>query len=190
MADPPVSKCHMSCREFRQLHDAFVDDTLSGLDAERMSHHRNHCDRCAGIDIRLRRALLVARNLPTIHPSATFDTRLQVRLATERASRHLVSHQGGITSHWNWRPLSLGTYSAIAAGLIAVAGLAGAATFAIAREDAIIRMFPVVATRPEAEPSLTSPTMVASMPAGMPLWSAVLVAQQAPWHFAGDAAGR
>ena len=93
-------------------------------------------------------------------------------------------------SRWHWQPLSLGTYSAIAAGLIAVAGLAGAATVAIAREDAIIRMVPVVATRPEAEPSLTSPTIVASMPAGMPLWSAVLVAQQAPWHFAGDETSR
>lgn len=180
----------MNCREFCKLHDAFVDDTLSGLDADRMSHHRNHCDRCAGIDTRLRRALLVARNLPTIHPSATFDTRLQMRLATERASRPLVRQQPGIMSRWHWQPLSLGTYSAIAAGLIAVAGLAGAATVAIAREDAIIRMVPVVATRPEAEPSLTSPTIVASMPAGMPLWSAVLVAQQAPWHFAGDETSR
>jgi hypothetical protein len=31
---------------------------------------------------------------------------------------------------------------------------------------------------------------VAAVPAGMPMWPAVFVAQQAPWHFASDAAGR
>ena len=30
----------------------------------------------------------------------------------------------------------------------------------------------------------------AALPAGMPLWPAVMVAQQAPWHFAADEAGR
>jgi hypothetical protein len=57
--------------------------------------------------------------------------------------------------------------------------------------DEAIRLAPVVASMPEPESSpLATPTMVASMPAGMPLWSAVFVAQQAPWHFASDVAGR
>lgn len=190
LADPPVPLNHMTCREFRQLQDAYVDDTLSGLDADRMSRHRQQCVQCARIDTRLRRALLVARNMPTIQPSAAFGPRLQVRLASERAVLQLATQRTGSASRWSWQALSLGTYSAIAAGVITIAGLAGAATFAITREAAVIRMVPVVATRPEAESSLTTPTMVASMPAGMPLWSAVLVAQQAPWHFAGDEASR
>ena len=172
------------------MHDAYVDATLSGFDDDRMSCHRYRCEECARIDTRVRRALLVARNLPTIQPSPAFGTRLQVRLATERASLQLARHESGSTSQWSWRPLSLGTLSAIAAGVIVAAGLAGAATFAATPETAVIRLVPVVATRPEAEPSLATPTMVASMPAGMPLWPAVLVAQQAPWHFAGDAASR
>lgn len=172
------------------MHDAYVDATLSGFDVDRMSRHRHCCPECARIDTRVRRALLVARNLPTIQPSAAFGTRLQVRLATERASLQLARHEGGTTSQWSWHPLSLGTFSAIAAGVIVAAGLAGAVTFATTPEATVIRLVPVVATRPEAEPSLATPTMVASVPAGMPLWPAVLVAQQAPWHFAGDAASR
>ena len=88
------------------------------------------------------------------------------------------------------RPFSAGAYTAITAGILLVAGLAGVVTFASSRDD-VIRMAPVVASRPEAESSpLTTPTIVASMPAGMPLWPAVFVAQQAPWHFASDAGAR
>ena len=44
---------------------------------------------------------------------------------------------------------------------------------------------------PEPEPSpLANPVMVASMPAGMGVWPAVFVAQQAQWHFASDVIGR
>lgn len=185
----PVSLCLMYCREFRHLHDAFVDDMLSGIDKGRMSHHRQECVNCARIDTRVRRALLVARNLPTIHLSPAFAPRLQVRLATERALLRLGSPTE-TRPRWCWRPLSASTYTAIAAGVMAVAGLAGAASLSFSRHAAIIRMAPVVATWPESESMLTTPTMVASMPAGMPLWLAVLVAQQAPWHFASDAASR
>ena len=88
-----------------------------------------------------------------------------------------------------WSPLSAGAFTAIAAGVLAAAGLAGAVTLSSPRDD-VIRLAPVIASRPEAEPSsLMTPTMVAAVPAGMPLWPAVFVAQQAPWHFASDAAG-
>jgi hypothetical protein len=62
---------------------------------------------------------------------------------------------------------------------------------ALSGEHEMIRLAPVVATRPEAEASmLAPPAMVASMPAGMAMWPAVFVAQQAPWHFASDAVRR
>jgi hypothetical protein len=129
----------------------------------------------------------VAHNLPTIQPSAGFSERLQARLAVERA---LMRLDGGSESQGRWRVLSAGTYSALAAGILVAAGLAGVAVFSTERAE-VIRLAPVVASRPEPSPSaLTTPTMVASMPAGMPLWPAVFVAQQAPWHLAGDAAGR
>jgi hypothetical protein len=70
------------------------------------------------------------------------------------------------------------------------AGLAATMVLSTDR-DRTIRLAPVVATLPEPEPSpLATPAMVASMPAGMPIWPAVLVAQQTPWHLASDVTGR
>ena len=179
----------MNCREFRRKHDAYVDDTLSGMELDGMARHRRFCERCAQLDTRIRRALLVARNLPTIQPSSSFSVRLQVRLQAERASLDTARQAEHDHTARRWSPLSPGAFSAIAAGVFAVAGLAGAAALSSMHED-VIRLAPVIASRPEVEPSsLMTPTMVAAVPTGMALWPAVFVAQQAPWHFASDAAG-
>jgi hypothetical protein len=177
----------MNCREFRRKHDAYVDDTLSGIELDAMARHREQCARCAQLDTRLRRALLVAHNLPTIQLSPGFGERLQVRLLHERAL--MATGRIGRDTR-GLRHLSTGTYAAIAAGILAVAGLAATVTV-VGHEPQAIRMAPVVASRPESEPStLATPTLVASMPGGMGVWPAVFVAQQAPWHFASDAVGR
>jgi hypothetical protein len=180
----------MNCREFRRKHDAYIDDTLSGVELEGMARHRHLCDSCARLDTRVRRALLLAHNLPTIEPSARFGERLQLRLAHERALIAAARASGGtMTDSW-WRPLSVGAYAAMAAGILMAAGLATMLS-GIEREQDAIRMAPVIATLPEPEPStLATPAMVATMPIGMTVWPAVYVAQQAPWHFAGDAMGR
>jgi hypothetical protein len=138
----------------------------------------------------MRRALLVAHNLPTIVPSAHFTERLQFRLAQERALRTVAraSHRAIIDGRW--RPLSVAAYAAMAAGILAAAGLAATLT-GLGHEERTIRLAPVVATLPEPEPStLTPPSMVAAMSTGMTVWPALYVAQQAPWHLASDAAGR
>jgi hypothetical protein len=169
----------MNCREFRRKHDAYVDDTLSGVDLDAMEGHRRLCPSCAQVDTRVRRALLVAHNLPTIELSAAFAERLQMRLATERTIR--------VTMGTARSSLPRGVYTALAAGIFAVAGAAATLT-ALGHGGQTIRLDPVVATLPEAEPStLATPAMVASMGAGMAVWPAVFVAQQAPWHFASDA---
>jgi hypothetical protein len=182
----------MNCREFRRKHDAYVDDTLSGVDLEAMGRHLQFCEQCAHLDTRIRRSLLIARNLPTIHPSAAFGERLQMRLAQERAMRTMRSASGDASDAFMERhrgPLSAATYVALATGLAMAAGLMMTVMFG--GGDQAIRLAPVVASLPEPERSpLATPTMVASMPAGMPLWSAVYVAQQAPWHLASDVAGR
>ena len=176
----------MTCREFRRKHDGYVDDTLSGVEFDRMAQHRRVCERCAQLDTRVRRALLVARNLPTIEPSAGFSVRLQARLAAER----IALGSARTTVHDRRWPFSNTAYTMIAASAMVAAGLAGYATYASQQNDTI-RLAPVVASLPEMEPmALTAPTMVAAMPAGMPLWPAVFVAQQAPWHFASDATTR
>ena len=180
----------MNCREFRRKHDAYIDDTLSGVELEGMARHRQLCDSCARADTRVRRALLLAHNLPSIEPSARFGERLQRRLAQERALIATARASGGAITDSRWRPLSVGAYAAMAAGILAAAGLAATLT-TMEREHDVIRLAPVVATLPEAEPStLATPAMVATMPIGMTVWPAVYVAQQAPWHFAGDAMGR
>ena len=181
----------MNCREFRRKHDAYVDDTLSGVDIEAMGRHLRLCARCAANDTRIRRSLLLAHNLPAIQPSAAFAERLQLRLARERAlkaSRHDAGAMFVTTRHGS--PISSGTFVALAAGIAMAAGLTVTVLMS-AERDRTIRLAPVVATLPEPEPSpLATPAMVASMPAGMPIWPAVLVAQQTPWHLASDVAGR
>ena len=177
----------MTCREFRRKHDAYVDDTLSGAELDRMAQHRRVCERCAQLDTRVRRALLVARNLPTIQPSADFSARLQARLRAERMAMDLTGRSGVFVTTERRSMLGNSTYAMLAASALMAAGLAGYAATSSERDDAI-RLAPVVASVPETEPmALTAPTMVAAMPAGMPLWPAVFVAQQAPWHFASDA---
>ena len=178
----------MNCREFRRKHDAYIDDTLSGVDLEGMARHRRLCEQCAHLDTRIRRALLVARNIPTIQLSSAFGERLQARLRAERLSLGLARGNEGSIVTRPWYPLSASAFTAIAAGVLAAAGLALTVSISSSHE-AVIRLAPVVASRPETEPSaLMTPAMVAAVPAGMPLWPAVFVAQQAPWHFASDAA--
>jgi len=183
----------MNCREFRRKHDAYVDDTLSGVDIEGMNRHLRLCEQCAALDTRIRRSLLIARNLPTIQPSAAFGERLQLRLAQERAL--MASRQrsgepilGMMTGRRN--PFSSGTFVALAAGIAVAAGVS-VSVMLTADDDRVIRLAPVVATLPEPEPSpIATPAMVASMPAGMPIWPAVFVAQRAPLRLASDVAGR
>lgn len=178
----------MNCRDFRRKHDAYIDDTLSGVELDAMAQHRSLCDACARLDTRVRRALLVAHNLPTIELSPDFGERFQIRLSEERM-RMAALRPGDVTGS-RWRPSSPAGYAAVAAGLISVAGLA-ATLSGMGREAEMIRLTPVVATSPEPEPSmLATPAMVASMPTGMTVWPALYVAQQAPWHFASDAVGR
>jgi len=183
----------MNCREFRRKHDAYVDDTLSGVDIEAMGRHLRLCTHCAALDTRIRRSLLLAHNLPSIQPSVAFTERLQTRLAHERALKARQRNAAGtmmglMTRHRS--PLSTGTYVALAAGIALAAGLTMSVTLA-GDADPAIRLAPVVASAPEPEPSpFATPAMVVSMPAGMPIWPAVYVAQRAPWHLASDVTGR
>jgi hypothetical protein len=183
----------MNCREFRHKHDAYVDDTLSGVDIEAMGRHLRLCESCAAMDTRIRRSLLLARNLPTIEPSAAFGERLQMRLAHERAlqarSPRDAGHFGMDGSMRHRAPLFAGAYVALAAGIAMAAGLVMLVSLPRGSDEAI-RLAPVVASLPEPEPSpLAMPAMIASMPAGMPVWPAVFVAQQAPWRLASVALG-
>jgi anti-sigma factor RsiW len=74
----------MDCREFCEQHLAFVDDTLAGIELVRMQRHIAECESCAKHDAKIRRALLLFRNLPSIEPSADFTSRLEARIKASK----------------------------------------------------------------------------------------------------------
>jgi anti-sigma factor RsiW len=170
----------MDCREFGKKHVAFVDDTLSAVDTAAMRRHLHVCSRCARHDTRIRRGLLLARNLPVVQPSADFMERLNARL-----------REVGPIDRYNVatptrRFFSLGVFSATAASIMTVALLAGAFVRGDSPDEEL-RLPPVVASvpEPESEPApVASPVYVASFMTGMPVWPAVMHAGEASLHMA------
>jgi anti-sigma factor RsiW len=171
----------MDCREFEKKHLAFVDDTLSAVDTAVMRRHLQVCSHCARRDTRIRRGLLLARNLPVIQPSADFMERLNVRLREVGPIDRFA-----VASATPYRGFSFGMFSAIAAGIMAVALLAST-LLGGAAHDETLRLPPVVASVPEPEPQaapVASPVYVASFMSGMPVWPAVMHAGEASLHMA------
>ena len=167
----------MDCREFCDQHVAFVDDTLAGIELVRMQRHLAECESCAKHDAKIRRALLLFRNLPSIEPSADFSRRLEARIR-DCNSEHLL-----VTTQRNLRR------GAIAATLASVAMLGYIGTTLYHHSDAPrdLVMAPVIATIPESELSsitTSTPAIVASVSAGLSIWPAALFAEQVPVHFA------
>lgn len=167
---PPV----MNCREFKAKHVSFVDDILAGVELVEMRQHINECDACARHDAKIRRALMLVRSLPTVEVSPGFTARLEARLAET-----LVTPLEG-------RPIRK---RIAAAAMIAAAGMIGyiGATLYNVESPRDLIMAPVIASFPESEIApIASPaaTLVASAPAGLAIWPAALLAEQAPVHFA------
>ena len=164
----------MHCRTFLDNHLAFLDNTLSEVEQEAMQAHLAECVKCARRDTALRRGLLVVRNLPSIEPSPEFLARLHAslhaagRIQPVRSDARAGSRVGSL---------------AAAAGVAAVALLATSLLIG-SRAPRTIQMPPVVAMRPALAPSLVSQAFVASISTGVPVWPAVMMAEQAPVHFA------
>jgi hypothetical protein len=189
----PLINSPMDCREFRNKHVAFVDDLLPAFEMERMHRHLEACARCSRQDTAVRRSLLLVRNLPPIEPSPDFMQRLNARLDAlgPEARTDVVS-----------RPYfsSVGAFTALAAGIAAVAYLAIETSnyFAMAPQlvpavaSASVASSPLPlpaasAPAPSLEPvsaSMADAAFVASVPTGMPVWPAVLMVGQAPLRFA------
>ena len=182
----------MHCREFRNKHVAFVDDLLSAAEMRTMHEHVVGCSSCSRHDTAIRRSLLIVRNLPPIEPSPEFIERLNARLAQlDPAQRDDVIAARPYFS-------SVGTFAALAAGLGAVAymSIATARYFDAAQPTAGATPTVAVAldSAESAIPIESAPTInaapiadaafVASVPTGIPIWPAVLMAGQAPGHFA------
>lgn len=173
----------MDCREFRRNHVAFVDDLLPGIDLVRMQRHILECDACSRHDTKIRRTLLIVRNMPRIEVSAGFSERLQARI------RALQSSGVGRHDARAHARVGFGTFATVAAGVMAASLLTIAV---IGRSDSMSRdiaLQPVVVSLPadmmnEAPSPIPAPAMVASASTGIALWPAVMAAEQAPLHFA------
>jgi len=165
----------MDCREFYDKHFAFVDDTLSGIELVGMQRHIAECRLCANHDVLIRRSLLLFRNLPRIEPSPGFSSRLNARLREIKEADAFPAFQQSRTFA-----------AAIAVTSLLMLGYIGVSLRDVDTSRDII-FPPVVANIPEPEISpitIPAPALVASVPAGLPIWTAALYAELAPVHFA------
>ena len=120
---------------------------------------------------------MLVRNIPHIEPSPDFMIRLNERIATLEARREQIDDSGPYR-------LTSGAFAALAAGLTLFAYIALEAMSRFSAPQALT-MPPVVATAP-ARPasSLTNTAYMAGMSMGMPVWPAVLMADEAPRRLA------
>jgi hypothetical protein len=164
----------MDCRTFRSNHAAFVDDTMPAVDIIESQRHLLECEMCAEYDTTIRRALLVFRNLPTIQPSADFSARLSARLAEARRTP---------ATDWRYRGPGLGAFAAAALGVVAL-GYITTFAYEIMNPTPQLALAPVVTTQPEPVASpMASSAIAASMSMGIPVWPAMLMAEQASLQF-------
>lgn len=165
----------MDCRDFQENHFAFVDDTLPGIELVGMQMHLLECEKCARQDAAVRRSLMLFRNLSPIEPSADFSARLNQKLERVRAEDAAAVYSGR----------SRNFAAAVAFTSVVMLGYIGMSLRQVDFPQDII-LPPVVASIPESASPVTSPgtAMLASVPAGLPMWTAALFAEQAPVHFA------
>ena len=165
----------MDCREFHEKHFAFVDDTLCGIEIVGVQRHIAECRDCARHDALVRRSLMLFRSLPRIEPSADFSERLAVRLREMKETEKFPAFQ-----HSRKFAVSVAVASVVMLGYI------GSSLRRVDTPRDIV-FPPVIASLPEPEvsPIITpAPALVASVPAGLPIWTAALYAEVAPAHFA------
>lgn len=164
----------MDCRQFKKNHCAFTDDTLAGVELVGMQRHISECEQCARLDWSVRRSLMVFRNLPSIQPSDDFEVRLQ-----EKIRRSVSTQAVAQRSFW-----LAGTAAAVF-GAAMLGYIATALPNSEMAQDVV--MAPVIASVPDLDMpavSAAGPEIVASVSAGLPIWTVALYAEQAPQHFA------
>lgn len=107
----------MNCRDFRSQYAAYLELVLNADDLQAMERHAATCALCGKADLGVRRALLLARNLPEITPSPDFMSRLDARLIVERIAMREAAMA-------RTRPPTLRMMTVLAASLVTMAWLA------------------------------------------------------------------
>jgi hypothetical protein len=167
----------MDCRDFREKHVAYVDDTLPAVEMEAMHRHARSCYRCSRHDTAVRRGLLLVHNLPQIEPSDDFMEKLADRIAALDASGDDVEQ----TSPYQ---LTTGAFAALAAGLTLFGYVALETAHHFGTPEALV-LPPVVATAPALPaPTPTGSAYMAGISTGMPIWPAVMMMDEAPRRMA------
>lgn len=181
---------NVDCTEFRSRHCAFIDDTLAGIELVRMQRHISECAECADHDTRVRRALLLFRNVPHIEPSGDFTTRLEARLRELGPCDRLP--QTGPSGGFRAVALIGAVASFAMLGYIAGTlprGVSSRGDLVLPPVIAMADRAPSAPASPQAaghdELSSAATAVVASVSAGMPIWPAALLAEQGPIRFAG-----
>lgn len=188
----------MRCSEFRDLHCAYVDDTLAGVELVRMQRHVAECLECASLDTRVRRSLMLVRSLPPIEPSSDFARRLDARLEECRSAKRVGSYGASFRA-----VASVGAVASVAmivylaqALSVAPLGQRGAGEVAPSRIDAASMasavpasvVVPSVVAVPRVDSAVSdttpAPAIVASVAVGVPIWPVALLAEQGTVHFA------
>jgi hypothetical protein len=162
----------MKCREFKSNHVGFIDDVLPAADMSQMRRHLAVCHRCATLDVRIRRSLLVVRNLPQIEPSADFFARLSEALKDAPPPEP------------RFRPLA-----AAAAFTAVTTALAAAVYFAMAitgqgqhAPGAPAATAATASIAPVAPVPMNEVVMAATVPAGVSVWPAMFMVGELPAH--------
>ncbi|HZJ01678.1 MAG TPA: zf-HC2 domain-containing protein [Gemmatimonadaceae bacterium] len=166
----------MDCREFREQHLSYVDDTLPGIELVRMQMHLTECPECSRHDATIRRSLMLFRSLPRIEPSPDFSQKLERKLRDARVADAAALHTG--------RTRRLGAAVTVSSALmLAYIGLS--LRQVDTPQDIVLPPVVALAISTEVQPS-SGPAleMIAAVPAGLPLWTAALYAEQTPVHFA------
>jgi anti-sigma factor RsiW len=162
----------MDCRQFRDRHTTFVDQVCTAVEENEMREHLRRCPNCSRHDTVVRRSLMLFRSLPVIEPSPDFQARLEARLRTTTIPTAVPRRLR----------VSYSAFAALAAGVAFVTYLAS--DLLTRGTPNALQMPPVVAMSPalELSPVATS-ALVATVPTGMSVWPAIVVASQAPMHF-------
>lgn len=170
----------MDCREFAARHAAYIDDTLPGFQMVAMREHLTECARCARRDAEVRRALFLLKNLPPIQVSEGFEDRLRARISSEGPA-----YQARRTP--DSRFIRLAAASAL---LLAIVGVRGWSSYATNRDLEPTRLPAVFASAPHETFGYdvgdeSAPEYMASMSTGIPMWPALMLAEEGPLRFAG-----
>ncbi len=164
----------MDCKEFAAKHAAFIDDTLPGFQMAAMRDHQTECARCARRDAEVRRALLLVKNLPPLQVSAGFEDRLRARITAEGPA-------------YRGRPPRDFGYMRWGAAAVLLIAIVGVTSWPESESDRAVRLPAVFASAPvvmfgaEGE---SAQAYVASMSTGIPMWPALMLAEEGPLRFA------